>query len=339
MSDYRYILEPYQGMKSRFNCPQCGGTKEYTRYLDPQTGKHLPFEYGKCNRENSCDYHLNPYTDGYAKRVGANEIGDSSKPVQAPGKKIPPKPKPILKRVFFPLEVLNKSLTHYENNMFVSYLLRLFGEEQTTALIERFYIGTSKHWQGATVFWLIDELNRIAGGQVILFDEDGHTKKVEYANGRKKRFNSWVHTALKAGYEKQEKPLPDWLQTYIKHSPKFPCLFGLPQLRQESLTKHIAIVEAAKTAVIATGYLPQYIWLSVGSLSYLNADRLQTLKGRNITLFPDKGGYEKWNDKIESFSQFANVTISDLLEKKEVEAGADLADYLTRYNVEEFRKS
>jgi hypothetical protein len=239
--------------------------------------------------------------------------------------------------VSIPFKVFKKSLKRHNENSFIKYLNQLIGEEEANALIKRFYIGTSKYWEGSTVFWLIDEKMKIRGGQVILFDKHGNTKIVKREDGSKKRFNGWVHTALKKHYEKQNQPLPEWLQKYYdSENPKSPCLFGLPQLKNEPLTKPIAIVESAKTAIIATAYPTDYIWLATGGLSYLNIERMQCLKGRNITLFPDKGGFEKWSEKSKDFRDFANVNISDLLERKEVKQGMDIADFLTQYSLSDF---
>lgn len=332
--NFRYTYEPYKGMRTRHTCPQCNKPKTYTRYIDQQTGEHLPYQYGKCERLNNCGYELNPYKDGYHKKVWEKERdkSDWKPPVFNP---LPPKPKPV----YIPLEVFKSSLSHYHNNSFAKYLIQLFGSERAGELIQRFYIGSSKHWNnaGATVFWIIDEQFRIAGGQVILFDEDGHTVKTTGSNGKTYRRNSWVHTALEKAYQKRQKPLPDWLKKYKEHSPRFPCLFGLPQLKVEPITKPVAVVESAKTAIVATGYLPQYIWMGVGGLSYLNSKRLASLQGRNITLFPDRGGFEKWSERAEKLRQFANVNVSDLLERKQAEEGMDIADYLTRYRFTDFR--
>lgn len=339
MDGYRYILEPYKGMKTRYHCPNGCKGKTYTRYLDKLTGGHLPFEYGKCERLNNCGYHLNPYTDGYAKKVWLKERGNETwKEARLDQKAIGSPHQPKDKPVYIPFDIFRQSLARYDQNTFVHYLNHLFGAATALELIKRFFIGTSRHWSdaGATVFWLIDEQMNVVGGQVILFDENGHTKKTMRPDGSKKRYNSWVHTALKMDYEKQDKPLPDWLQKYISGSPKFPCLFGLPQLKNEPLTKPVAIVEAAKTAIIATEYLPQYTWLAVGSLSYLNEDRLRALEQRNITLFPDKGAFEHWAGKIRELSKIANVNISDLLERKATDQGSDLADYLTQFDVGSF---
>ena len=321
MTNYQFILEPYKGLKSRHTCPACKRPKVFSKYINIKTGNHLPEQYGRCNREESCGYHLNPYKDGYL-RENHNILKDHK-----PAFSSTPKPKEL---AFIPEDIFKRSLNKYDQNNFVQFLKNRIGEQKTKELIKRFFIGTSSYWQGSTVFWLIDQDMRIAGGQVILFNHDGKTKKETRPDGSKKRFNSWVHTALQKSYQKQDYQIPNWLITYIENNPKFPCLFGLPQLKSECSTKPIAIVEAAKTAIIASAYLPDYIWMAIGGMSYLNQERITPLEGRNITLFPDKGAFQKWKLKAESMNQFANINVSNLLESKQAQAGSDIADYLAQ---------
>jgi hypothetical protein len=57
----------------------------------------------------------------------------------------------------------------------------------------------------------------------------------------------------------------NWAQKVLKE-PEYElkqCFFG-EQLIDKS--KPVAIVESEKTAVIASGYLPQFIWLAAGSI-------------------------------------------------------------------------
>ncbi len=331
MSDYRYELEDYKGPKTRYTCPSCGKKGEYSRYIDTEMGNYLPLEYGKCNRANNCGYHLNPYKDGYGRRE--QDTKGQSKSNR--------KTKAETAQAFttIPKNIMEASLKTYERNVFAKFLEEKLGGSLARELIQNFQIGTSKYWKGATVFWLIDEADKVAGGQVILFDDMGHTVRGTHADGRKKRSNGWVHTAIKDVYLKKQEPIPNWLKNYSENSPKAPCLFGLPQLEYEPKTKPIAIVEAAKTAVIATAYLPQYIWLAVLGLEWLNEKRLKVLKGRKITLFPDQGGFDKWSQKAKVLSHIGQIEVSDLLERKGDKEGADLADYLLQYDVETFRKS
>ena len=131
-----------------------------------------------------------------------------------------------------------------------------------------------------------------------------------------------------------------WVHKAIKQ-PEFElrqCLFGEHLLIDK--TKPVAVVESEKTAVIASVYLPQFIWVAVGSLTNLNIEKCSILKGRTVTLFPDLNGFEKWSSKAKELSHLAIFTVSDLLERKATEAekkqGFDLADYLIKYDFKKF---
>ncbi len=155
----------------------------------------------------------------------------------------------------------------------------------------------------------------IRSAQIIQYDEQGHTIKYTLANGETKRRNNWLHNALKKRFEKTGE-VPDWLKDYSEKAPKFPCLFGEHLLKAEPL-KPVALVESAKTAIIASEYLPEFIWLAVGSLSNLTPERCISLERRNVVLFPDLGAYDAWRAKAEKISRVvAKVAVSDLLERK-----------------------
>ncbi len=132
----------------------------------------------------------------------------------------------------------------------------------------------------------------------------------------------------------------NWAHKAIK-KPEFElrqCLFGEHLLIDK--TKPVAIVESEKTAIIASVYLAQFIWVAVGSLTNLNTDKCSILKGRTVILFPDLNGFEKWSNKANELSHLAIFTVSDLLELKATEAekkqGFDLADYLIKYDYKAF---
>lgn len=62
------------------------------------------------------------------------------------------------------------------------------------------------------------------------------------------------------------------------------CLFGLHLLRPD--TKIVAIVEAEKTAVVASIFFSDVLFLATGGLQNLNAERCAPLKGHRVILFP-----------------------------------------------------
>ena len=74
ISEYRYIFE--KGSKKHL-CPNCN-KKRFVRYIDTVTGNYLPEQYGRCDRESKCSYHLNPYIDGYAKAIWDQEQGNKT---------------------------------------------------------------------------------------------------------------------------------------------------------------------------------------------------------------------------------------------------------------------
>jgi hypothetical protein len=309
MKNHLFILEPYKGMNSRYRCPQCSKERSFTRYIDSNTGEHVHPDVGRCNRENNCGYHYTPkqyFTD--------NNI--EWDPVLHPNLNHQAEPIPEKPTSFIPVKILKASLKKHEYNHFIQFLISLFGNEITSDLIGKYFIGTSRHWEGSTVFWQIDTSGRIRSGKVMLYDpSNGKRVKEPFSH------ITWVHKLLKKD---------DFV---LKQ-----CLYGEHLLKDE--TKPVAIVESEKTAIIASVYLPKFTWLAVGSLNNLNTEICKVLRGRFIILFPDLNGFDKWVVKAKALSDIATVTVSDLLERKasedEKKKGLDLADYLIRYNHHDF---
>jgi len=324
---YQYTLQPYSGPKSRHACPACGKARCFTRYLNTDTGEVLPDEFGRCDRETNCGYHVSPYhkgqlSAGYPKQEPPATLADlACRPIHAA--------LPIALTI--PLDVVDATLnpSHYRHNALAHLLRQQLGLGVADELLRRFKLGTSSHWPGACIFWLIDEQGRTRGGQVVLYDETGHTVK------KPRRHTTWAHTALAQVHEQRNEAMPHWLAEYAEHGQKSPCLFGLPQLDGASTWQPIALVESAKTAIVATPYMPQYTWLATMGLSYLTAERLEPIKSRRIVLFPDAGCLDKWQAKADELRRLGfTIQVSNALEQlvtdDERQAGLDLADVLLR---------
>ena len=314
MNEHKYILEPYKGMNTRYRCPSCQQRdKTFSRYIDTETGEHIHPSVGRCNRESNCGYHYTP-----KQYFQDNNISfDTPHPKAYKPRPVTPQPKPFS---FIPVEVFKASLnpTAFEMNHFVKFLIDLFGVKVASELVSRYFIATSKYWNGATVFWQIDTHGKVRTGKIMLYNPTTG-KRVKEPN-----HINWVHKALKqAEFELRQ------------------CLFGEHLLNcAENKNKPVAIVESEKTAVIASVYLPQFIWVAVGSLTNLNAERCNVLKGRTVILFPDLKGFDKWSSKAKELSHIANFITSDLLERKatdiERKQGLDLADYLIKFDYKDF---
>lgn len=306
MNNHRYILEPYKSLQSRFVCPNCQKRdKTFSLYIDTESGEYIAQNVGRCNRESNCGYHYTP-----KQYIEDNNINIENKNFVPRSRYIaPPKPK---NTSYIDSSIFKKSLQGYEKNSFVKFLINRFGAETTTKAIERYFIGTSKHWNGSTIFWQIDINGKIRTGKIMLYNPKSG-KRV------KEPFNHihWVHSLLKIEAFELEQ-----------------CFYGEHLLKDK--IKPIAIVESEKTAIIASLYLSDFIWIAVGSLTNLNKAKCEVLRGRNVVLFPDLNGFEKWSVKAKEFG----FKVSDLLEKKATDEqkgkGLDIADYLLNFDIKDF---
>lgn len=295
MEWFRYELE--QGSR-KYPCPACG-QRRFVRYVDTENREHLADEVGRCDREDSCGYHLKP--GDYFRQQRQRPM---------------PKNAPSMRRHSMPEQVpsliepaiLEASMAGHDRNNFCLWLCTIFGEHKVFGLTSRYWIGTSKYWPGACVFWQVDEAWKIRGGKIMLYDaETGRRVKKPFSHIQ------WVHTVL---------DMPNY---HLRQ-----CLFGKHLLSSDD-NKPVAIVESEKTAIAASGFMPEYIWLATAGKGNLRAEKLASLHGRKVVLFPDLGAFEKWQ-KIAKGS--GGVQVSDILERyatqADREAGLDLADYLLR---------
>lgn len=308
MSHYRFTLEPYLSQKNRYECPSCGKKHAFTRYIDLEKKEYVALHVGKCNREQKCGYHLTPKEYFESQQIFAGGNAHTTETVEAS----------VLKRVaikanqdklptsFIDQDLFLKSLDTFKPNNFLSFLQTVMNPEAVTEIREKYNIGTSGKWKGATIFWQIDQKQRVRTGKMMLYAK---------ATGRKNKVN-WVHSILK---------IPDY---NLKQ-----CLFGLHLLNSDK-QKAIALVESEKTAVIASIAFPQFIWMATGGLMNLKSSMLKPLANRKVILYPDAGCYDDWNNKIADLPKNIQYIISDLVEKKatpeEKREGWDIADYVLR---------
>ncbi|MCH4821761.1 toprim domain-containing protein [Gramella lutea] len=294
-SNYRFILEPYTGPKSRYRCPSCHKPKVFTRYIDlGNSKKYIDDTVGRCDREQKCEYHLSP-----------SEYFESTNTLIPTRSNSIPINKKVNKTSFIPDRYVKQSLRVTSENNFLDYLHSVINNEEAINKVrEKYFVGTSKKWFGATIFWQIDDKNRTRTGKCILYNSE---------TGRKQKIN-WVHAMAK-------------LQNFNLQQ----CLFGLHLINTDN-KKPIAIVESEKTAIIASLAFPEYIWMATGGLNNLKEKMLKPLRGRNVILFPDAGCYKIWKVKIETLPSDINIQISDLLYHKatpeQKREGLDIADYI-----------
>jgi hypothetical protein len=272
---YRYTLEPYNGPKSRYICPQCKDKrKTFVRYIDTDTATHLATHVGRCGRQDKCGYHYTPkqFLEHHEILIPVrkNKI-DYSYKSRLTGN-IPTQENSCIKE-----EHWKSSLRLPGDNNLLLYLAGKLGTTVASELAERYRIGTSKLWKGATIFWQFNTSGICKAGKIMLYNPE---------TGRrvKKPFNHicWVH-ALKD--EHKQALYPDYR---LKQ-----CFFGEHLLADKE--KEVALVESEKTAILGAHFDQTKIWLATGGKEGLTAERCSILKGRKVYLYPDVGAEAKWD--------------------------------------------
>jgi hypothetical protein len=283
MKQYKYNLDR---SSKKFLCPKCN-KRTFVKYIEIVTNYYLSDDYGRCDRETNCGYYSTPR--GELKNTF--EI-----------KYIAP-----LEPSFHDYKLVTESGRNYKQNNFILFLTTIFSKDEVKQAILKYLIGTSKYWNGATIFWQIDNFNRVRHGKIMSFNPDT-AKRIKNKEG-KPLINS-VRSVLK-------------LQNFNLNQ----SLFGL-HLINESNTKTIALVESEKTAVIMSLFKPEYIWLSTGGKGGLKLEFLTPIKAYKIIAFPDKSEYKDWlNKAIELNNSGFKIVINDWLENQTNYAtGTDFAD-------------
>ena len=214
-----------------------------------------------------------------------------------------------------PSDIVRRSVrTNYDSTL-VTFLRTLFPPETITRLITDYCLGVTR--DRSAIFFQLDIQCRCRGGKIIQYNpQTGHRIKDATA----KIPVDWIHPRLKA-------------QGILPASWTMPqCLFG-----ERLLPKHpdatVVLVEAEKTAVIGSGFVPEFVWVATGGRSGLN-DRVNVLEKRKILAFPDVDAYDYWKEKFKARPQL-EVYISDYLQKNaspnDLEDHIDIADWLVRW--------
>ena len=306
MSEHRFILKPYKSRADRKECPNCHVKGCFSQYIDTEGRIAFPPDVGRCNREHKCGYHYTPKQFFHDHPDMKGELmGDAV--TLSPT--VPASPQPKAERFFFPRSAMESSMSHYRENNFYQFLCSRFGEQTALELAERYNIGTAKVRKGSCVFWQVDIRGRVCQGKVMFYDASTGKRSHEV-------HPTWAHTLMRIDKERVGQ-----------------CFFG-EHLLAEFPDLPVGIVESEKSAIIASFYLPGYVWLACGGKDGMfgKAD-LDIFKDRKVVLFPDLGMKENWEGKAEKLRRHgieAHVFtyLEEHASQSEKERGLDIADYL-----------
>jgi hypothetical protein len=288
MIQYKYSLD---NSSKKFTCPKCE-KKTFVKFIETETQSFLSDSLGRCDRESSCGYYSAPKSD-----IVSLKYKRTVAPVVAS---------------FHGLDLVEKSfLVHCENN-FIQFLNTIFSEKEVKDAVLKYFICSSKRWNGASVFWQIDNYERVHAGKILQYNSETG-KRSKSIDG--KGLIDWVHSILKR-------------KGIINEFNLSQCLFGL-HLIKESEAKVIGLVESEKTAIIMGIFKPEYLWLATGSKSGFKYEFLKPIQQYKIIAFPDKSEYNDWLIKAKQLNKFSfNIVVNDWLEQSNYSEGTDLADVL-----------
>ena len=350
---YRYSLD---NGSSKFECPDCG-EKRFVRYFDNDAQDYLPDKYGRCDRGGH--YHLNPYSDAYAKSNGnPQHRGYKSRSYFTSITSVPEQ-----SSVYIPLEVLRETLKEHSHNNFFNNLMNKvsfpFQLHDIEKLIEMYLIGTinphkrrDQYLKGAVTFPYFESIDKIQAIQIVQYDANNHRRAI-----------NWIDTFLspKSGIDtpaefpavKGKIDIIDWIEAR-RDQKKVNCYFGAHLVKMFPHNP-IILVEGPKSALIGMLYFgfpdehpDNPIWLATGSSGTFSMDRSKILSKRDVIIFPDlsPGGrtFKEWEKKSSEYQAvlpWTSFKVSSYFEEnaslKEKQDGLDIADYLITRDWKAFR--
>lgn len=259
---------------------------------------------GKSNADGKFKPFIDHDTKGYCHSCGETFWPDKKeRDENNPAPMRRPKPKPPKPITPIPDDIFNQSMCGYESNALVTYLRHRLDDQAVRRIITTYMVGTSSHWNGATVLWHIDKARRIRAGKVMLFDATTGKRVKE-----PRSLITWIHTI-----------------TTIPEYELNACLFGEHLLTDT--TRPVAIAESEKTAMIMSEIVPDMIWLSSGGKAGLTDSKCEALRGRDVTLYPDAGCLDEWKRRADDLRNVARFKVSEIMER--MPDGTDLADVIS----------
>ena len=273
--------------------------------MDGNTGEPIHPTVGICNRAIKCGYHYPPRQ--YFNDHKYNK--PNSAPLQAHTVRLKTSQRKI---DCIPLSYVKQSVSF--NSNFVRFLCKHFSRDKIEKAMRNYALGATKN--GSVIFWQIDIKGNVRTGKIMQYNP-ATGKRIRHKSGA----INWVHNILK------------------RRNPKYTnynlnqCYFG-EHLLKFYPNKTIAIVEAEKTAVIASMIFDNYNWLAAGNLNGLNIEKSKVLRDKHVILFPDAGCYQRWTKKSMQIKSevFCKIETSHLIENHatadQTTDGYDIADYI-----------
>lgn len=349
---YRYSLNS----KQKFECPACGHSNRFVKYMDNTTGLYISGDYGKCDREESCGYH---------ERPDSCFIDDSTSVIKFEEKDLNESDSMDRERYIETFHLVRNKINrryasvNLSRNVFINGLLARFDGNKVREAYAMYKIGM--FFNGATVFPYFYN-NELKSAKIIHFKPDLHrnkdvrpmwlhsTKTFKYFDYVEGKVDEVLNNCYPAENEEYEEFIK-YREAYTEDSVCEKYKFCLPLFGWDLLgvypDKTICLVESEKTAVICSICFPDFIWLATGGKNFLQQYKFNYYNGRTWLFFPDLSGdnstSDYWKQQVKRISEkysmfdyfidFVPPTNNEnkVFNQNAKENGFDIADYILEY--------
>ncbi len=283
---YPYSLD---SSSKKFTCPQCK-QKTFVVYLDNES--RIPvdeYQFGRCDRENSCAYHNAPWMDPEYKHAK---------------KDFTPSPDPEIVQIYPPLQVVERIM---KRTLTCVSPFHKFCNKLTIPNDHLLRVGVYSEDE-KTVFVFRNAEQKITNFKWFKYQEDGHRDK------------SFTAFSLK------NPPAPPDQKNAekIKVEKYRLCLFGEHLLDPEK-KKIVCVVESEKTVAIASFFYPQFDWVSCASNNGLTDEKITVLHNRTVYWLCDADNAGRKNASIDRATKYiTEFFVVDLFPERM--DGYDIAD-------------
>lgn len=289
----------------KFLCPQCG-KKTFVRYFNFEEMEYLDGKFGRCDREESCQYWMRP--TGSIKKYSRFHRNYDKRPF------------------LLPYRLVEDSMRNRTPNNFFQYLKSILSIDDYDFVKNEYCLGTTD--QGETIFWQIDSNHNVRSGKIMNYGTDGH----------RTGSTDWVHARLKRHEKIDDHNL---MQCFFgEHLLKYTSMDTPVAIVESEKTAVIAAALLKNTPFV---WLAAGSKNGIGGKA-LNRLKCVPLVGRTVVLFPDLTSpdsnaeetcYQHWTRMAEMMKEWMGVeaSVSGYLESVATDEMKrqqwDLADYLT----------
>ena len=228
-------------------------------------------------------------------------------------------------------------------------------EEQIRHAAARYRLGKSK--SGKTIYWMIDEMNRVRDGHL------GDTWVSSLLKARESQFLQWWHPrhclfglhllCPAESAEKADLEAPANRGTAIMQGDKnLSAVSAISSTKDRSVAlqsarpqKIISVVESEASAVILSELFPESIWMAYAYPANMTVDLLEPLQGCTVTIYPQTDpdmeiylSFFDFADTVRRIYPSIDITIERILEdnatEEQKQRNIDLVDFLFESHTE-----